>query len=129
MPREVPSGIPRMDGRRGSEVRWGRSERWTQGATRGLHSATRGPTAAHPGIDRYSAASPLAEDRAATPLARRIRGTPHGGSVTRSGRRWLLPEVLRSGVVLIDTACVGSAVLAGVGGYAHPNLLIALGSV
>lgn len=45
----------------------------------------------------------------------------------RSGRRWLLPDVLRTGVVLVDVALAGAALLAWVGGYATTELLAGLG--
>ena len=41
----------------------------------------------------------------------------------------MLPEVVRSGVVLLVMACAGAAVLAYAGHYARPELLIGLGGV
>jgi len=48
--------------------------------------------------------------------------------VSRSDRRWLLPDALRRCVVLIDTAAAGSALLAWAGHAASRDLLTALGA-
>ena len=53
----------------------------------------------------------------------------YSASVDNSGRRWLLPEVARSGVVLLVLACAGAGGLAWAGHYARPELLIGLGGV
>ncbi len=46
--------------------------------------------------------------------------------MNRTVRRWLLPDTHRAGVVLIVSACAGSAVLAWVGHYGNTEMLIAL---
>lgn len=48
--------------------------------------------------------------------------------MSRSHRRWLLPDAVRSGVVVVDTACLGSAALAWAGNRADTGLLTGLGA-